>query len=398
MMPARSSSLLLALTFAALCLACNPSEDKVTSAGGISSPARSAGNTGAAPTVEVVKIVSGRLSSTVRLPGELLPYQAVAIYPKVTGFVEWMGVDRGSKVKAGELIARLVAPEIVSQRAEAEAKLHSAEAQRLEAEARLAADESTYQRLKAAAATPGVVAGNELEIAQKTAEADRARVRALRESAEAANAALRSVREIESYLRVTAPFEGVVTERNVHTGALVGPGGGPGAMAPMLKIEQVSRLRLVVPVPEVLVAGIPEGTSVTFTVPAFPDEAFIGTVARIAHAIDAKTRTMPVELDVRNPRLTPGMFPEVAWPVRRPQPTLLVPSSAVVRTTERTFLVRVREGKTEWVNVKTGQVSGDLIEVFGELREGDQVAVRGSDELRPGTTVTARMTQPVGTP
>lgn len=350
-------------------------------------------STAPAPTVDVVKVLSQNLNMTIQIPGELQPYEAVAIFPKVTAFVTWIGVDRGSRVKNGEVIARLEAPELTSQRAEAQAKLQSAEAQRVEAEAKLTSDESTYQRLKAASATPGVVSGNELEVAQRTSEADRARARALRDSVEAAKQSLQSVQEIESYLQVKAPFDGMVTERNVHPGALVGPVGAPGNAIPMVRIEKVSRLRLVVPVPEAYVAGIPTGTKVNFTVPAFPSEAFNGTVARIAHSVDVKTRTMPVELDVSNPsaRLASGMFAEVLWPVRRPRPSLFVPNSAVTRTTERTFVVRVREDKAEWVDVKTGAVAGRLAEVFGDLREGDQVVVRGTDELRAGMQVTPRL-------
>jgi RND family efflux transporter MFP subunit len=256
----------------------------------------------------------------------------------------------------------------------------------------LAADDSTYQRLKAAAATPGVISGNELEVAQKTADADRERAKALSDNVAAAKQALRSLEEIENYLRVIAPFDGIVTERKVHLGALVGPGSGPGAMSPMLSVEQVSRLRLVVPVPENYVAGIAENASVPFTVSAFPGESFNGKIARIAHSVDVKTRTMPVELDVANPtgRLAPGMFPEVLWPVRRPRPTLFVPASAVAQTTERTFVVLIRNGKASWVNVRTGATTGKLVEVFGDLKDGDEVAVRGTDELRPDTLVTPR--------
>jgi RND family efflux transporter MFP subunit len=194
---------------------------------------------------------------------------------------------------------------------------------------------------------------------------------------------------MEAYLQVRAPFDGVVTERNVHPGALVGSAGAPGVTVPMVRIEALSRLRLVVPVPENYVAGISEGTTVNFTVPAYVNQIFSGPVARISHTLDVATRTMPVELDVRNPsgRLNPGMFPEVLWPMRRSRPTLFVPVSAVARTTERVFVVRVRDGKTEWVEVKTGAVSDKLIEVFGDLKENDEVALRATDELRPGTLV-----------
>jgi len=346
--------------------------------------------------VEVTKVVSKKLAIAVRLPGELQAYEVVAVFPKVTGFVDSISVDRGSVVKAGQLMARLVAPEIAAQRAEAQSKLQGAEALRAESEAKLASDDNTYQRLKAASATPGVVAQNDLEVAQRAVDGDRARLASARESVEAAKAALKSVTEIEGYLQVRAPFDGVVTERNVHPGALVGPGSGSDTNVPILRVEQTARLRLVVPVPEKYVAGMTEGAKVEFTVPAFPNQTFSGAIARIAHSVDMKTRTMPVELDVSNPgrRLASGMFPEVLWPVRRSGPTLFVPTSAVARTTEATFVVRFRNGDAEWVNVQTGEMDGKLIEVFGDLRDGEDVAARGTDELRPGTHVTTKQSSP----
>ncbi len=350
-----------------------------------------------APIVEAVKVVSKKLAITTRLPGELQAYEAVAVFPKVTAYVDSISVDRGSRVKAGQLMARLVAPEVAAQRAEAQSKLQAAEAQRAEAEAKLASDQGTYERLKSAFATPGVVAGNDLEIAQKAAEADRARLQALRESAEAAKSALKSVTEIEGYLQVRAPFDGIVTERNVHPGSLVGPAtSSSGAAMPMLRVEKTARLRLVVPVPEKYATGINIGSRVEFSVPAFPSQTFAGTIARVAHSVDVKTRTMPVELDVNNGdgRLSSGMFPEVLWPVRRTEPTLFVPTSAVARTTEATFVIRIRDGNTEWVNVQTGELDGKSIEVFGGLHEGDEVAARGTDELRPGTRVTTKPVAP----
>ena len=362
------------------------------SCGSNSSSSGPSANAQATPalTVEVVKVVSRKLAITVQLPGELQPYEVVAIYPKVTAFVDSIGVDRGSVVKTGQLMARLVAPELAAQRAEAQSKLQGAEAQRVEAEAKLASDESTYQRLKSASATPGVVAGNDLEVAQKAVEADRARLEAVQKGGEAAKAALKSVSEIEGYLQIRAPFDGVVTERNVHPGALVG---GSAGQVPMLKVEKTNRLRLVVPVPEKYATDLAGGAKVEFSVPAFPNQTFTGNVARIAHSVDVKTRTMPVELDVNNAggRLASGMFPEVRWPVHRSNSTLFVPSSAVARTTEATFVVRVRDGSAEWVNVQTGEMDGKLIEVFGDLREGDTVAARGTDELRAGTRVIPKL-------
>ena len=343
------------------------------------------------PTVDVVRVVERPVDVALEMPGELDPYEAVAIYPKIAGFVKTIRVDRGSHVRAGALLVEVEAPELASQRAEAQSKVQSAEAQLNAAQSKADADASTYEKLRSASATPGVVAGNDLIVAQKTMEADRNQVAAARETVEAARQALRSTTELEAYLRITAPFDGVVTERNVHPGALVGPAGAAAA-APMLRLVTTDRLRLVVPVPESYVAGVAEGAAVPFSVPAFPGRTFTGKVARVAHAIDAKTRTMAVELDVSNSdgTLTPGTFCQIRWPVRRPGPSMLVPSGSIASTTDRVFVVRVRDGRTEWVDVKTGLTSGPLVEIFGDLRPGDTVAVRGTDELKPGTAVRIR--------
>ena len=344
------------------------------------------------PKVLVTKVVGQKLAMTVHLPGEIEPYEVVAVFPKVTGFVKSITVDRGSHVKAGEPIAQLEAPELIAQRSEAQSKLQAAQSQLAAAEAKVASDEGTYDHLKAAAATPGVVAGNDLFVAQKAVDADRAQLKAQQDNVNAAQQALQAIAQTEAYLLVKAPFDGVVTERNVHPGALVGPAGAPGVAIPMLRVETLSRLRVVVPVPEMYAAGVPEGTKVEFTVSAFPGRVFSGTIARIAHSVDEKTRTMPVELEVPNVKgeLSPGIFSDVRWPVRRTYPTFFVPTTAVANTLERVFVVRIRDGKTEWVDVKTGATAEKLIEVFGDLHEGDMVAVRGTDELRSGSAVSAQ--------
>jgi len=341
--------------------------------------------------VEVSAVISQTLNAVERLPAELMPYQSVDIYAKETGFVKSIRVDRGSKVKQGELLAELDAPELVAQRAQANAAYQSAESQLAASQAKLAADQATYQRMSEAAKTPGVVAGNDLEIAQKTVQSDEAIVAALKKTADAAQEGLRAVTQLESYLTITAPFDGQITTRFVHPGALVGPG-GPGAMTAILRLETLTRLRLVVPVPEHDAAGVPEGTQVAFTVPSFPGKTFNAPIARISHDVDMKTRTMPVEVDVKDPlaQLVPGTFCEVEWPVHRTYPTLFVPVTSVASDLERAFVIRVRQGKTEWVDVKTGIRSGTLIEVFGDLHAGDHVAVLGTDQLRAGTQVSSR--------
>ncbi|HJZ78330.1 MAG TPA: efflux RND transporter periplasmic adaptor subunit [Vicinamibacterales bacterium] len=336
--------------------------------------------------VEVVKVAARSVERQTKLPGEFVPYLAVPIFAKVNGFVKAVNVDRGSAVKQGQILATLEAPEMISQVAEAQSKAQALELQRAEAEAKLASARSTYDRLKAASATPGVVAENDVVIAQKAVEAAQALVHSYEDSIKAAQAQAQAVKELQQYLTIKAPFDGIITERNVHPGALVGPG---AASVPLLRLHQVSRLRLVVAVPEALVGAIVKGARVPFAVPAYPGETFYGTVNLLAHDLDPKTRTMAVELDVRNPdmRLGAGMYPEVQWPVKRPQPSLLVPPTSIVTTTERTFVIRVNNGVAQWVNVSRGARVGDLVEVFGALQEGDTIVRRGTDEIREGSKV-----------
>ena len=312
-------------------------------------------------TVEVVAVVAKPLDATLKLPAELTADESVAIYPRVNGFLDEIPVDRGSPIKKGQLLARLSAPELAAQRAEAESKV--------------AAAKSTYDRLKTASATPGAIAGHDLEVAEAGLDAERSRVD--------------SLRALESYLYVRAPFDGVVTERNVHPGALVGPPAGPN-VPPMLRVEKIDHLRVTVAVPEADAGAVAAGTPATFTVSTYPGQKFTGKVARIAHEIDPKTRTMAVELDFDNTGakpLVPGAYAEVLWPVHRDAPSLFVPPSAIATTTERTFVDRVRDGKVEQVTVGRGVPMGDLVEVFGDLAPGDQVMKRGSEVMTPGTAV-----------
>jgi RND family efflux transporter MFP subunit len=269
-----------------------------------------------------------------------------------------------------------------AQLAEAQYKVEAANAERLQAEAQLAGAKANLERLKKAAETPGAVAGNEIVQIQKQVEAAQALVEARKQASQAAEAAVKTQQDLEAYLKIAAPFDGVVTDRMVHPGALV----GPASDTPLLTIQQISHLRLVAPVPEEYVGEMVPGAEVSFSVPAYPGRPYTGKIARIAHALDPKTRTMPVELDVfnRDGSLSPGMYPAIHWPVRRAKPALLVPKTSVVTTTERTFVIRSQNGRAEWVDVKKGPAQGDLVEVSGDLRPGDRVVRRGTDELHDG--------------
>lgn len=348
--------------------------------------AQDGGNAAQPLAVQVVPVVSQSLERTLSLPGDLVAFQDVAIHARVQGFIEAIAVDRGSVVQKGALIARIDAPELQAQLSEAEAKIQAAEAQLLEAQAALVAERTTFERLKQASTTPGVVAGNDVQVAEQRAAGAKARVEGSARNVEAMRQAALSLREIQSYLRVTAPFDGVVTDRNAHVGSLVSPSSGP-----IVRLQQVSTLRLVAAIPEAYLASVSVGQPIPFTVTTFPGEMFAGKLARIARALDPKTRTMAIELDVANGsgQLAPGMFAEIQWPGRRGRPSLFVPRSAVVTTSERTFVIRVRDGMAEWVDVKRGATMDTLVEVFGNIKVGEDVALRATDEIRSGTAVRA---------
>jgi RND family efflux transporter MFP subunit len=336
-----------------------------------------------AQTTDLAPVVSKPISRTVDLPAEIWPYLTVSLHAKVPGYIESVLVDRGSVVKEGELLINLTAPEMEAQIAEADSKVQAAEADRLQAEAQLAAARSTYERMQEAAKTPGAIAGNDVIQAQKQVEAAQAVVNSRQRASGAAQSAAKALTVMLAYLKITAPFDGVVTDRLIHPGALVGPPSDPA----LLVIQQVSRLRVVVPVPEEDIGGIVRGANVEFTVPAYLRRVYSGRIARVAEALDQKTRSMSVELDLQNRdgTLAPGMYPLVKWPVRTLSAELWVPKTSVVTTTERTFVIRSRDGRAFWVDVKKGIADGDLLQVIGDLKPGDLVVRRANDEIRDGT-------------
>jgi membrane fusion protein, multidrug efflux system len=345
----------------------------------------------APPPAETVAIASRTLNTIDHLPAQLIAYEAVDVYPKVTGFIDDLRVDVGSHVKKGDLLVRLSAPELAAQLAQASASVQTAESHLTTTRAKLIADQGTYDHLEAAAKTPGVVAGNDLDIAKQTVEADKGNVGAAEHGVSAARDTLRAAAQTSSYLDVRAPFDGTVTHRNLHPGALVGPSSGSSGSQPIVSLVDTDRLRLVVPVPEAEVAAMTLGQVVSFTVPAYLDKTFEAPIARISHDIDVHTRTMNIELDVTNTdgKLSPGSFATVSWAVARSYPTLFVPTSAVTSDQQKTFVIRVVDGKAKWTTVKTGHSDKGDIEVVGDLRAGDQVVRNATDSIRDGDAVEA---------
>jgi len=330
--------------------------------------------------VALVKVESHSAWRTIPLTAELLPYLQTDIEARVPGYVEQVLVDRGSVVHRGELLVQLSAPEMRSETNASESVLRQAEADEAQANAQAAGVASTYARRQDAAKTPGAVAGNERVQAEKQREAADSLLQSRTAAVRSAKARMQAAGEMESYLRVRAPFDGTITDRFVHPGMMVDPNGH----TPLLKLQQTTHLRLVVPVPESYVGSIVKGKSVTFQVPAHPGKSYSGKIARIANALDPQSRTMMVELDVSDKALAPGMYPTVDWPVGSNDTALFVPGTSVVTTTGRTFVIAAVNGHAHWIDVHKGSAAGEQVAIRGPITEGQLVVKRATDEIREG--------------
>src|SRR5260370_3644869 len=333
--------------------------------------------------LEFATVESRNPSRTISLPAELAPLLEAEMGARCTGYIEGVLVDRGSKVRRGQLLVELSAPELKAQSAAAESTLHQAEADQSQAEAQAAAVESTFVRLQEASKTPGAIAGNELVQAEKQRDAARSVIESRKSATRAAQERLRATQETEGYLRVTARFDGTITDRFVHPGMLV----QANTHMPLLKLQQTGHLRLTVPVPETYVGHVVRGASATFHIAAQPGKTYTAKIARVSSALDPQSRTMMVELDAYNKdgTLAPGMYPSVDWPVSSAESLLLVPSTSVVSTTERTFVITSVNGHAHCVDVRRGAAFGEQVAIRGDIKPGEKVLKRASDEIREGT-------------
>ena len=331
-------------------------------------------STAVVPPVATFPLQKGMLSSNLTVPGELIAWQQVDLYAKVNSFVKSLPVDIGSEVRTGDLLAVMEAPELTSQLDAAKSRVMSLQAVYL-------ADKATYNRLYETSLTPGTVSQNDLDQAAAKQSSDSAQV-------EAARFALREVEDTRDYLVLRAPFTGVISARNVNPGAYVGPS-GKGSELPLFTLQEQSLLRLAVSIPEVYTGYLNGKDKVEFTVRALPNQRFYARVRRLAGAVDERLRSERIEMDVQNDdkKLLPGMVAEVVVPLPANDSTFVVPKSAVVNSTEAVFVVKVVDGKAQWITVKTGREAGGLIEIFGNLNEGDSLLLTATDEVRDGMPV-----------
>jgi membrane fusion protein (multidrug efflux system) len=328
-----------------------------TSAGGVAVPA------------DLVRLQKSALPELVKLPGQLASFEEVSIFPRVNGYVKNVWVDVGSHVKKGQLLMELEAPELEQATTQAKEKY---------AQAKLDAtiSEQNYERMRQAAETPGAVSPMNLASLKAKADAD-----STLSNAEKANWQMQ--RAILSYLKVTAPFDGVISERNVHPGALVSAESKDGK--PMLELRQVDHLRLQVDIPEGIAAGLQDKDTVAFYLSAYPGQRMIGHIARRSDLVNSQFRAERMEMDVYNHdgKLAPGMYADVLFDSKGNASAFTVPKTAVVTSTERKYVIIIRDGKMVKVDVATGNETASKVEITGDLQPGEEVVAKANDETAP---------------
>lgn len=274
------------------------------------------------------------------------------------------------------MLATLEAPELESQLASAESRVKSQEAIYI-------ASKSNYDRIVETSKTPGTISQNDIDQADARRKSDQAQW-------DAAKAAYKEIAETLKYLEIRAPFSGVISARNANPGAIVGPS-GKGSELPLFTLQQQNHLRLVISVPEALTGYLHDKQTVTFTVKSMPGHPFTATVKRLAGALDNRLRAERTEMDVfpKNKELLPGMIAEVHLPMPARDSTFLVPSTAIVNSTERVAVIRVTgEHLAEWVDVQLGRAQNGKTEVYSNrLKEGDRIITRANEEIRDGSPV-----------
>jgi membrane fusion protein (multidrug efflux system) len=321
----------------------------------------------AAPHYQFAVIQQGAISTVIKLPAQLAAYEEVSIFPKVNGYVKNVLVDIGSHVQKGQLLMTLEAPELIQSMVQAKEKYAKAQSDYI-------ISNEDYQRLTEAAATPGAVSPLDISTAKAKVEANGS-------LSNAAKADWQMQEAMLAYLNVTAPFTGVITERNVHPGALVS---NAEKNSPMLELKQESHLRLQIDIPEDNAAYLKVNDSVTFFVPALNEIKMSGRVSRKSDNVDPRYRAERIELDVMNDdgMLASGMYVDVVLTSKGNANGLNVPKSAVVTSTEEKYVIADRDDKLVKVDVTTGNETANRIEISGDLQPGEQVIVNANDEIK----------------
>jgi RND family efflux transporter MFP subunit len=350
------------------------------------------------PRVEVMQVGRSTRQSELELPGNIQPTMEAPILARADGYIIKRLVDIGDRVRLGQEVAEIDAPELDQQLIQAKAAVQQMQAAmelaqanllqgRADTElARITAQRSGNLRVK------GVVSRQEDDQNQAQYQAKLANIQALEKAIlvqnsnmAAAQANAERLDKMQSYRVVRAPFDGVITQRNVDTGALVNAGS-----TLLYRIAQTSTLRTYVNVPQAYADSVRTGEAATLTVPNLPGRTFHGTVARTSNSLDASSRTLLVEVQVPNPEntLLPGMYARVDLSSPRNLPPLLVPSEVlIVRAEGAQVAVVGPDHSVHLQKVEVGRDYGDRLEILGGLNEGSMVVLNPSDTVREGQKI-----------
>jgi RND family efflux transporter MFP subunit len=361
-----------------------------------------------APVAAVVKVGHGTLGTPLTLAGGFKPFQEVDLHAKVAGYIKTMYVDVGSHVKEGQTLALLEVPELAAELSGADAAVRRAkeEIRRAQGDVQRAksAHEATHamaERLtQASDSRAGLVAQQEVDDAHAKDLEGEAQVSSAQAALSSAEQALdvavatqQQYKALSDYTRITAPFTGVITVRYADTGSLIAAGTSSSTQsAPVVRIAQISVLRLVLPIPESIAGQIRLGDPVKVHVQALNQDS-PGKVSRFADALDPQTRTMETEIDFQNPegKLLPGMYVEAKIGVAAKTDILTVPLEAVeMNGSEGTVLIVNSQYVLEERQVRLGLQGSTHVEVLSGLSDGECVVIGSRNEFRAGMKVTPK--------
>jgi RND family efflux transporter MFP subunit len=355
----------------------------------------------AIPAVAVIHPKPGAVKDEVVLPGNVQAFTDSPIYARSSGYLKQWNVDIGGHVKAGQVLATIDAPELDQQVRQAKATIQQTQASLDQAIANQQQGKANEEIARVTAqrwqnlVTKGAVSRQENDQYQAQYQAQVANLNALEQAIAAARsniavaeADLGRLQEMQNYETVKAPFDGIITARNIDVGALINAGNG-GAAQELFHVASTARLRVYVSVPQADSRAAVPGLKSYLTLSEFPGRRFPGELVRTAGAIDPATRTLLTEVDVDNAsgELRPGAYAEVHLMIPEGSRALILPVSALIFRSEGLRVGVVREGKAELVPVILGKDYGNEVEVVSGLAENDLVISNPSDSLASGSTV-----------
>jgi RND family efflux transporter MFP subunit len=345
--------------------------------------------------VEAVAQRLGRLHVT--LPATTLAFEAANIFARASGYVLKRYVDIGDHVKAGQLLAEITAPEVEAQVAQFQNSLQQARATVRQNAAQRASTDVTSRRIS--------VLAKDSWATQELADTDRYSFQAQQHATTASeyNAAameqqLKSVNQQKIYQQVVAPFDGVITQRNIDTGSLITADAAGGTS--MFSLQRGDVIRVWVYVPQDAAFGVKPGIEATVRVPAMPNLTFNGKVTRIADALQPGTRTLLTEVDVPNPHgaLQPGVYCTVELKIPRQSPALIVPASAIIFNQSGMQVAVFENGVVHLQKIAITTDYGTEVEVNEGVKDGDKVILQPPVNLADGDKVQIAPEPPQATP